>query len=284
MLLYSQGENMKVLIYCNKGKDVDKKFSRKLISVLNDYKIEYYELQDSDLSKKMSADALFSIGGDGTILYLTEFSNKNAIPIIGINAGKLGFLTEFEISEIEDAVKSLSNGLLIKDERLSLKVEYNGNVYYALNDVFIQRIYSDSLGCMTADIKVKINGVTSLSFKGDGLVVASPTGSTAYSLSAGGSILTLDLPAFSVTPIAAHTFNQRSVVFSSDSVCQIENIGKAHVGLFTDGKFVGELHRGESIQVTKSERKTLFLRKKDYNVFKTISYKMSKNYGGEYND
>ena len=265
---------MKVLIYDNKEKDKDKIYFNQLISLLNNNKIEYKQLEDCDLCGKEDADAIFTLGGDGTILWLVEFANRNSIPIIGINAGKLGFLSEFETAEMEEAVSLFKDGLLKKDERLTLQVSINGETFHALNDAYIQRLYSKEIGCMTADIAVSIGGSRVERFKGDGVVVSTPTGSTAYSLSAGGPVISPDIDALSVTPIAAHALGHRTIVFSSDKKCCLELVGKAHGGLFVDGRLIAEIKKGDLVFIDSAKNKTIFLRRKEFNFFKRLSVKL----------
>ena len=228
----------------------------------------------------MNADAIFSLGGDGTILFLTEFANKNAIPIIGINIGKLGFLTEFERYDIEKAVECLVLDNYNKDARSTMVVNFNGKRYYALNDVFIQRTYDRHIGCMTSETSVSIDGNHIDKFVGDGVIVCTPTGSTAYSLSAGGPILTPELDVFVVTPIAAHSITQRPFVYTAKLTCEVDLVGRAHAGLFVDGNFVGDLVNGDKITIMKAENKTEFLRQKDFDFFDRLSKKMKADTRG----
>lgn len=268
---------MRVFVYDNKEKDVGGLYLQKLCVLLSNNNIEYKILCDDDLLNNDSADAIFSIGGDGTILWLVEFANRNEIPIVGINVGKLGFLSEFERSEMEEAVELISNGKLKRDERITLKIEYNGNTYYSLNDAYIQRVYHKEVGCMTADILVNIDTVTAEKFKGDGAVICTPTGSTAYSLSAGGPILAPSVNAFSVTAIAAHALNQRSIVCSADSICTFNILGKCYCALFVDGRYIAEVKNGDEIKIQKADKKTVFLRKVDFNFYKRLTEKLKDN-------
>ena len=265
---------MKVFVYDNKEKDAGGICLKNLLEVLSAYGVEYQMLFDDDLLLDACADAVFTIGGDGTILWLTEFANKNSIPIVGINMGKLGFLSEFERAEVEEAVKLLVDGQLKRDERITLKVSVGNVVCHSLNDAYIQRVYHKEVGCMTADILVDIDGATTEKIKGDGAVICTATGSTAYSLSAGGPIIAPNVDAFAVTPIAAHALNKRPIVCSADSICTFEIIGKAHCCLFVDGRFIAEVKKGDVITIQKAENKTVFLRKKDFNFFNRLTEKL----------
>lgn len=268
---------MKVLVYDNVEKDAGGVCLQKLTRLLTENNIEYFVLHDDDLSKDFSADAIFTIGGDGTILWLVEFANRTQIPIIGINMGKLGFLSEFELHDIEDAVILLKNGELKTDKRDTLKISINGKVSRSLNDAYIQRVYQKEVGCMTTDILVHVDGILAEKFKGDGAIICTATGSTAYSLSAGGPILAPMVNAFSISPIAAHALNKRPIVCSSDSIFEFEIIGKTHCGLFVDGRHIAELKNGDKVVVEKAEKQTVFLRRTSFNFYKRLTEKLKDN-------
>ena len=268
---------MKVLIYSNKEKDKDKISLKKLINTLQDNSIDYEVLCDDDLNKNYQADALFSLGGDGTILFLTEFVSKLNIPIIGINTGKLGFLTEFERDEIEVAVNMFKQNALTIDNRVTIKIDYNNKTHYALNDVFVRHVYTENISNIINDISVKFNDKDILTLKGDGIIVSTPTGSTAYSLSAGGPILSPELSAFVLTPIAAHTLTQRPIVFPSEKSCKIGIIGCAKAGVYVDGKAIGILSKGDFIDIKKSDVLLCFLRRKNYDFYNVVTKKLNNN-------
>ncbi len=275
---------MKVLVYYNKEKDAGGVCKTKLIEGLEKHGVDYSILEDDMLSTPITADALFAIGGDGTILFLAEFANKNSIPIIGINAGNLGFLCEFEKSEVETAILGLKNGTLIKDYRTMLSVAYNNDVFYALNEVYVQRTYDKSVGNTVAEIQIEIDNSFVSKYSGDGTIISSPTGSTAYSFSLGAPISSPYANVFTMTPIAAHAFNQRPIVYSDDSVCCIRVSGKAQVGVFVDGRLVEDLKQNDCITISKVDKKLLFLRKKEYNFFKKLRYKLNRSAGVLEND
>ena len=275
---------MKVLVYYNKEKDIGGCCKTELINCLSENKIDYALLEDEMLNNSISADALFAIGGDGTILFLAEFANKNSIPIIGINAGKLGFLCEFEKNEIDLAIKSLLNKDFIKDERTMLSVCTNEATYYALNEVYVQRTYDKTVGNTVAEMQIEIDNSYLTKYCGDGAIISTPTGSTAYSFSLGAPILSPNADVFTMTPIAAHTFNQRPIVYSNDSVCCIKVSGKSQVGMFIDGRLVEFINQNDCIKIKRVDKKLVFLRKKDYNFFKKLVYKLNKNSGEFVND
>ena len=165
---------------------------------------------------------LFSIGGDGTLLETVTLVRDSAIPVMGINTGRLGFLSSISKDEIEPAVDSLLKGKYSLDERALLELDVKGKYFqdckYALNEIAIQKTDSSSMITIHASVNDKFLN----SYWADGLIVATPTGSTAYSLSCGGPIVMPDSDNFVITPIAPHNLNVRPVIISSNDVVTLE--------------------------------------------------------------
>ena len=168
------------------------------------------------------ADLIVVLGGDGTILNVVAMASKNLKPIFGINVGSLGFLTCVNSSAYREAVDAIASGRISYSERALLSVELRKNkrvlsVAHALNDAVVSR------GDLSRLIKLdaKVNGEALTEFNADGLVIATPTGSTAYSLSAGGPILSPDSGVFVITPICPHVLTNRSVIVSDSSVIEV---------------------------------------------------------------
>lgn len=168
------------------------------------------------------ADLIVVLGGDGTILNVVAMAGKNLKPIFGINVGSLGFLTCVNSSAYREAVDAIASGRISYSERALLAVELRKNkrvlsVANALNDAVVSR------GDLSRLIKLdaKVNGEALTEFNADGLVIATPTGSTAYSLSAGGPILSPNSGVFVITPICPHVLTNRSVIVSDSSVIEV---------------------------------------------------------------
>ncbi|MBR5192170.1 MAG: NAD(+)/NADH kinase [Clostridia bacterium] len=265
---------MKVLLYINSLKDFGNNIYQDVKNLLTKYEIDWEKIEYSSLKGKKSADAILVFGGDGTILNLVNFASKNNIPILGINAGKLGFLTEFEIFELEEAIGELKNKKLQKDSRLLLSVKHNNKKYIALNEVCVQRTYNESLDACISNVSVSIDNNLIENIKGDGVLVSTPTGSTAYSLSAGGPILAPGINSFVATPLYAHSFNNRPIVFSSSSTCKITLLS-GNCSLVVDGKFAISLKVNDNVYVCKNKLKVTFLRKKSFNFYKVLTNKVS---------
>ncbi|MBR2871422.1 MAG: NAD(+)/NADH kinase [Clostridia bacterium] len=265
---------MKVLVYRNLSKDLSGEWLASCINILSSEDIDYKVISDDDLKLSEKADAMFVLGGDGTILNLTEFATNNDIPIIGVNAGKLGFLTEFEQCEMSEAVSLLKKGELICDKRSNFLCKLNGKSYLSLNDIVLQRIKVEERGNNVTTLDVEIDNIKVEKFIGDGVIVSTPTGSTAYSLSAGGPILAPGINVFSITPIAAHSFNQRAIVYSADSLCKISVKSECATGLFIDGIYAQQLKNGETLLIERNSKPTVFLRRKGFNFYNRLNYKL----------
>lgn len=266
---------MRVLIFANPKKRDAFVLRERLGGILTSNGIDCVLITDDDLKNKMKADCLIALGGDGTILHVTDFSIRNKIPIIGVNAGKLGFLSEFEGIEMPALVNLLGKKALKKDERLALEVEFRGKKYVALNDAVVQRIYAENISGVVTDLVVSIEDTKLERIIGDGVVISTPTGSTAYSLSAGGAVLAPGINALSLTPIAAHSLCNRAVIFSADLKCSVKiEGGDSAAALFIDGQFISRIKKGETVNIKKNARPVVFLRKQDSNFYDRLVSKL----------
>ncbi len=274
---------MIVGIYTNKSKDVGGIWSNKLHSLLNRKGIEYVDIFDGNFSAvnpvkdmpREKLDVIIVLGGDGTILGLTTYASENDIPIIGINAGKLGFLTEFETFEMESAVELIKSDKLKPDERILLQIEIGERCYFALNDCVLQRIYSEeNMGSQVIGLSVSLDDTLVDKISGDGLIISTPTGSTAYSLSAGGPILAPGIESFCITPISAHSLHHRPIIYGTESSCVVR-VDDGYTGIFCDGKFIGKVSAGDSVKITRAAKTVKFLRKKDSNFYKRLLLKLN---------
>ena len=222
-------------------------------------------------------DVLFVLGGDGTILSVASECAARSVKIIGINYGHMGFLAEFEPERLDDAVRLVCSGDYNVQRRSMLKAEYGGKVYFALNDLVIERSTVGANFLNTVNLHAKINGTTVDNFSSDGIIISTPTGSTAYSLSAGGAVLSPELNAFILTPICAHSLHSRPVVFSDKSVLDVSPINaRASIVLVVDGKIVNEVRANENVRITKAEREVEFITSEDKNFFNKLLIKLNK--------
>jgi len=207
------------------------------------------------------ADLVIAIGGDGTLLYAARLVAGRAVPIIGVNRGRLGFLTDVMPQDMLPSVDAALAGELAEDQRALLQARLYGPRgltarAFALNDVVMQKHDTGR----TLDFETRINGAFVNTHDGDGIIVASPTGSTAYALSCGGPIIEPDLPALVIVPICAHTLSDRPIVVAATSVIEVALLERpdTHAHVSCDGMMLGAIVPGDRLEIiTAAERVTL---------------------------
>jgi NAD+ kinase len=220
-------------------------------------------------------DYLFSIGGDGTILDSVMLVGDSGIPVTGINLGRLGFLSSISKEHIIPAIKAIQNGQYLIEERTLLQLDSPGGLFgptnYAMNEL---TVFKPNVMSMLT-IKTWINGAFLNAYWADGLIVATPTGSTAYSLSCTGPIITPDSENFLITPIASHNLTVRPIVIRDDSEIKIRVEGKGpHFLLSLDSRTATVDHAVELV-IRKASFKVNLLRLIDKNFFQTIREKLN---------
>ena len=177
------------------------------------------EETDSDETAIKQSDIVVVIGGDGTILYTARISSRSAKPILGVNAGRLGFMTDTKAEDLNNALDAVKSGNYTIDKRHFLKaVDNNGNEFFALNEYLFTRKDSTSMINITAEY----DGSLINTYWADGLIVSSSTGSTAYNLSSGGPIVVPGSGVMLVTPINLHTLTTRPLVVRSDKILKVK--------------------------------------------------------------
>lgn len=203
-----------------------------------------------------ASDLLLVLGGDGTILRVVHLLGESLHPVLGINLGSLGFLTCFGPGEVSRAVDVILTGDYRLSKRLLLRAELirkggSPEVFFALNDVVVSRGEMSKL----VKIDVRIDGEMLTRFNADGLIVSTPTGSTAYSLSAGGPILLPDSGVFVVTPVCPHVLTNRSTVVSNQSVITAELAMEGQeVFINVDGQASLKMRVGDVLRISQSDR------------------------------
>ncbi len=206
-------------------------------------------------------DCLFVLGGDGTLLKAAQTASLYNVCILGINLGRLGFLTEVELKDIEQAIERIQKG----DCYIEPRVMLHGSVYHgnekrfeveALNDIAVLK---KDLSRMVS-LELHIGGALADCVDCDGMLVSTPTGSTGYSLSAGGPILSPKLDCLLTTPICPHSLHSRTLVVSGDDEIVISPAAPGGIMLTTDGVQQTEIQNGEMVKIKKSKHKACFLR------------------------
>lgn len=227
------------------------------------------------------ADCMIVLGGDGTVLQAVHEMAERSIPIIGVNLGTLGYMTEIEPSGLEAALERLIAGDCEQESRMMLKgraILGQGQTResWALNDIVIAR--SGSLQIIK--YRIYVNGQFLNEYEADGVIVTTPTGSTGYNLSAGGPLVEPKAKLIMLTPICPHSLNQRSLILSAEDCIEIEipqgrEEMKQAVEASFDGSFAVPLGMGDRMRIVRSERVTNFIRLNQVSFLETLHRKMS---------
>lgn len=207
-------------------------------------------LSQIDLAK---IDFFITMGGDGTILRIVnKYYDKINPAILGINLGHLGFMADVTLSEIYPSLQDLINGAYKIEERVMIRGEtHKSNPCFAVNDIVIHRAKNPSL----VEIAIHVDGVFLNTFEADGVIVATPNGSTAYSLAAGGPILSPTLDALVITPICAHTISNRPIVLTPNHEIQLQYISDYDpVEVRADGISCHSLQTGDVFRITRNPK------------------------------
>ncbi|SMO57503.1 NAD+ kinase [Balnearium lithotrophicum] len=221
-------------------------------------------------------ELILVLGGDGTFLTVAKLVDKRPVPILGINFGTLGFLAEITIDEIEECIERVLKGEFVVENRPVLRVKVlrrNGHVsiYRCVNEVAIKR---DTLARII-EVEVTAGKDYVTTFRGDGVIVATPTGSTAYSLSAGGPIIYPTLNAMLLTPICPHTLTLRPLVLSGETCLSARlKTESENVMVIFDGQEGIELRVGDTIEITRSPYDLLILRDPNKSYYQTLREKL----------
>ena len=211
---------LKLLLKENISVSVDKSLFKEFKKIEENIEINLYE----DLNSP--ADFLFCVGGDGSMLKAISFLKRNQIPILGINIGRLGFLTGIQKEKLNKGINFLKtkNYSLVKRDLLTIKINGKVNLEFpcALNEITVSRKNTASL----ISIETSIDKIKLSKYWADGLIIATPTGSTGYNLSSGGPIMLPETPSILITPIAAHNLNVRPLVIPNESIIELEVDGQ----------------------------------------------------------
>lgn len=218
-----------------------------------------------------SCNVIIVIGGDGTLISALYSAVASGVPLLGVNLGRMGFLAEAEPGQIEVVTEKLVRGEYALEERMLLEAD-SGNGYsaLALNEFSFIRTNS-AVGI--AELEVYCDGALIDCIGGDGVIVAAPTGSTAYSLAAGGPIIAPGLSCITITPVCAHSLRSRPCVLPPDVVVEVRSTGRrASVEAFADGKPM-DVGTVESVYIRRSAQTALFIRLKPYAFFDLLRQK-----------
>ncbi len=276
---------MKVAVLPNLDKYGSSEMVEKLGVLLNEYGIEAYIPDNICCSYYKSAplddlfsiaDIIITIGGDGTIIRFAKRAAADGKPILGINAGRMGYLANVEQSEYKLLAKLKDKEYSIEDRMMiKITIKENGNVvgvYEALNDAVITSGFISRI----IDVSAFADG-DSIKYRADGLIVSTPTGSTAYSLSAGGPVIDPVMDAICLTPICSHMLSAKPMLLSASKTVKFKAFSKKRTEIYlsVDGRKVYNVKPFSEIYISKSEKTVKLLRLKDKSFFKTLSAKFS---------
>ena len=278
-------EFRRVGIFWNSSKREGLEVARELMELLDEYNITVttgitlaHALGKPELAegKFDDCDLLIVLGGDGTILSALDYALPNDIPMLGVNLGRMGFLTEVAPSDLRKDVISVLEGRYTIDSRMTMTIQgQDKHKCFALNEIVFTR---STAAVHVLSLEIELNGIVVDRISCDVLIVASATGSTAYSLSAGGPIIRPGLDCFVITPICPHTMNARPVVVSSNDMITIrvlDDRGGAHAVL--DGRETVDIcSEGPGITICRSDLKARFIRLHDRNYFSLLRDKLSE--------
>jgi NAD+ kinase len=223
------------------------------------------------------ADLVVSIGGDGTLLHAARNVAARNVPLVGINRGRLGFLTDVSPEHMRKTLDAILAGDFLVERRLMLSAALGKqsatNALFALNDIVLQRGDTGRLLDFTTDV----DGAYVNNHRGDGLIVATPTGSTAYALSCGGPIIQPDVDALAMVPICPHTLSDRPLVLPSTSEIRVtlDNAGGSEAHVVCDGESLGRMAAGDVLTIKLAKRAVTLLHPRDYNYYELLRSKLN---------
>lgn len=277
---------MNILLIVNQQKDKNFELANHIIDIIGDRASVYVsEEEKSELLKKVnnisceeykSMDLFLVLGGDGTLLSVSKLAAKLKIPVVGVNLGRLGFLSEIERENLESDIEKLLSADFKIQERMMLSAKLcGGDDVLALNDITVAR-ESSFLKILEFDVYLDDEFVDH--FKADGIIISTPTGSTAYSLSAGGPIVDPSMDVITITPICPHKMYSRAIVVSGDKKVTVKNRSEdgTKAIIAADSQIVGEILNGDSVIISSSEKRFKLVRLHGFKFFSVLHDKLIK--------
>jgi len=224
-----------------------------------------------------NADLLISIGGDGTMLYASRLARETGTPILGINRGRLGFLADVTPDELISSLDNVLGGNFTTDSRLLLEARLHQSsgeevVAYALNDIVLQRRETGRM----VDFETRVAGQYVNTHSGDGLIVATPTGSTAYALSCGGPIIEPQLDAVVIVPVCPHTLTDRPIVISADQSIEVTLLQRdeTRAEITVDGFSMGAIEPDDKLRISAANTRVTLVHPPGYDFYGILRSKL----------
>ena len=260
-----------------------------LSSTIENHQLELYRYSHSSDQNDISdvkqiehdqisnMDLIVSVGGDGTMLKSSKLASKHNVPITGINKGRLGFLTDINPNLVSAVLREIIQGDYQTESRILLEVRILNNnkerfIGHAINDLVINKTKTGRM----INVLTSIDGNYVNSNQGDGYIVSTPTGSTAYSLSCGGPIINPNSDTFLLVPIAPHTLTNRPMVISSGCDIKLEFTDQNDdlIEISLDGEIISEISGGDCIIISKSDSTVEFIHPSQYDYYETLRSKL----------
>ncbi len=240
-----------------------------------DFDAEVARIPESDLGERV--DLIVAVGGDGTMLHAARLASPHGVPVLGVNRGRLGFLADIGPADLRQRLDEVLQGEYVRDRRAMLQARIlsptqSDRNCHSLNDVVLMKWRTGRM----LDFETWIDGRYVNTHGGDGLVVATATGSTAYALSCGGPILYPELEAVVLAPICPHTLSDRPIVVRSSSTIEIRLLERpdTQAQVTCDGVTIGELAPGDRLMVTPSDEHVTLLHPKDHDYYRILRSKL----------
>ncbi|MEP2670806.1 MAG: NAD kinase [Cyclobacteriaceae bacterium] len=254
---------------------VDVRVSSRFLKYLKSPRIAQFKLKSFELGDNLNRlDAFISMGGDGTLLDSVTYLGKHETPIMGINTGRMGFLSTISRDETEKAIEHLLNGTVQKDSRTVLSLESDKKLFnglnFALNDFTIIKKDTSSM----INIHVFVDNELLNSYWADGIIVSTPTGSTGYSLSCGGPLLYPRSESFVITPVSPHNLTARPIVISDNSEVSFHIEGRSKKFLISLDSRVEAIDGSVNLKVKKAKFKVQLIQMPGQHYFKTLRQKL----------
>ena len=269
------GEQIAKLMLLNDAEIFLNNSVKELISLTDHEAYVNYFSSDEEVLKY--CDVAITVGGDGTIIHNAKFAATYKKPLIGVNMGRIGFVAGLEYYEIAE-LKKLLKGEYKTQRRMLLNVELkrgeNVQRFLAVNEAAITRDVLKPI----IDISVLLNSERIITYRADGMIFATPTGSTAYSFSSGGPVIEPDMNCILLTPLCPHALSSRQVVFREDAVltATVDNADISHSYLVVDGQTNVEIKKGDQITITKSEDYLELIILKEKNFYTLLNEKLKE--------
>lgn len=217
------------------------------------------------------ADMVITFGGDGTLLAAARLLIGSDVPIMGVNVGNLGFLAEFPVAQLDEALAVVLSGEYRIVDRTTLTTRVDGDDIYAVNEVLLEKATQSRM----IAIRAFVNEHHVADYRADGVIVTTPTGSTAYSLSAGGPIIAPSAHALCLTPISPHTLTLRPLIVQDTSDIRFElPFADMEANLVADGRIVGTIRTGDVVHIRKSEHMVKLVKRADSTYYDLLREKL----------